>query len=167
MVQYFDPDWIVYVFVSVITSNLRLHIFSGKKKEVLYCAVCGKELGRYKYKPREEWNMEGLLCADCHIEKTKEFMLQPEEDEKCAVCGKQITQKEDKNKPKWQWQMESGTLVCKECYQKKDESYNKKMNFCVLCNGKLGVFFYHPKPDWHIEGNLCRKCWDNQNSARQ
>jgi hypothetical protein len=151
----------------VQASNLRLHIFSGKKKEALHCAVCGKELGRYKYKPKEEWNMEGLLCADCHIEKTKEFMLRPDEEDKCAVCGKEITEQQDRNKPRWQWEMESDTLVCKACYQKKDTSYNKKMNFCTICNGKLGMFFYHPKPDWHMEGNLCRKCWDRQNDARR
>ena len=140
-----------------------MRIFNKKNDEELQrCAVCNKELGRYKYKPNEEWNIEGLLCSDCHIEKTKEFLLK-EEEQNCAVCGKVITHKEDKNKPKWQWEMESGTLLCKACFDKKDTIYNKKMNFCAMCNGKLGMFFYHPKPAWHIEANLCRRCWDNQN----
>jgi hypothetical protein len=142
-----------------------LRIFSKKNdKELPRCAVCNKELGRYKYKPNEDWNIEGLLCSNCHIEKTKEFLLK-EEEQNCAICDKVITHKEDKNKPKWQWEMESGTLLCKECFEKKDITYNKKMNFCAICNGKLGMFFYHPKPAWHIEGNLCRKCWDKQNDT--
>jgi hypothetical protein len=143
---------------------LQLHIFGKKNDKVLHCVVCGKELGRYKYKPNEDWNLDGLLCSDCHIEKTKEFMLKQEE-EKCAVCDKEIIEKEDRNKPKWQWEMESGVLLCKACFQKKDSDYNKRMNSCAICNGKLGMFFYHPKPAWHIEGNLCRKCWDKQNNT--
>jgi hypothetical protein len=104
-----------------------------------------------------------MLCADCHIEKTREYMLKQEEaPDICAMCGKEIT--EDSHKPKWQWEMESGTLLCKSCFQKKDVDYNKKVNFCAICNGKLGMFYYHPKPAWHIEGNLCRKCWDIQNN---
>jgi hypothetical protein len=142
-----------------------LHIF-GKKKEVLYCAVCNKELGKYKYKPKEEWNMNGFLCGDCHIEKTKEFITKEQEEiDRCALCNKELTDNEDKNKPRWQWEMESGTLLCKTCFEKKEATYNKKMNFCVMCNGKLGMFFYHPKPAWNIEGNLCRKCWDSQNHS--
>jgi hypothetical protein len=40
------------------------------------------------------------------------------------------------------------------------------MNFCVMCNCKLGMFYYHPKPAWKIEGNLCRKCWDECNKKK-
>jgi hypothetical protein len=142
-----------------------LHIFGKKNdKATVHCAVCNKELGRYKYKPNEEWDIDGLLCGDCHIEKTKEFILK-QEVENCALCGKELIEKEDKNKAKWQWEMESGTLLCVTCFQKKDTEYSKRMNFCSICNGKLGMFFYHPKPAWHIEGNLCRKCWDKQNNT--
>jgi hypothetical protein len=137
------------------------------KKEVQYCAVCNRELGKYKYRPGKGWNMQGLLCSDCHIEKTKEFMMRDqsvdEAPDTCAVCGKEITSDDDRNKPKWQWEMESGVLVCNACYKKKDDSYNKKMNFCSVCNSRLGLIFYHPKPVWKIEGNLCRKCWDDRN----
>jgi len=143
---------------------LSLHIFGKKNQETYHCVICNKELGRYKYKPNKEWNIDGLLCSDCHIEKTKEFILKQEEHV-CAVCGKRIIQSEDKNKAKWQWEMESGYL-CKSCFEKKDAEYNKKMNFCAVCNGKLGMFFYHPKLTWHIEGNLCRKCWDEHNNMR-
>ena len=134
-----------------------MHIFA--KKQIVSCAICGKELGRHRYKPGEEWGIEGLLCGNCHIEKTREFMIRQEETpDKCVMC-KEIV--EDGQKPKWQWEMESGTLLCKSCYQKKDADHNKKTNFCAVCSGKLSMFYYHPKPAWHIQGNLCRKCWDN------
>ncbi len=143
-----------------------MHNIFGKK-EILHCTVCNKELARHKYRPAKEWKMEGVLCADCHIEKTKEFMLLQQQEESapelCAICRREIKSDEDRNKPRWQWDMESGSLVCRECYQKKDTDHSKKMNFCSSCNSKLGMFYYHPKTEWKIEGNLCRKCWDEQN----
>ncbi|MGI0029031.1 MAG: hypothetical protein ACREAQ_04870 [Nitrososphaera sp.] len=112
--------------------------------------------------------MEGLLCADCHMDKTKEFVLSQQRAEQapvtCGICGKVIVSDEDRNKPKWQWGIESDRIVCNPCYQKRDAEYSKRMNYCALCNGRLGMFFYHPKPEWKIEGNLCRKCWDGRNS---
>lgn len=139
-----------------------MHIFG--KKQVMNCAVCGKELGRHRYKPAEEWGIQGQLCSGCHVEKTREFMLrQEEEHDICAMCGKEIAG--EVQKPKWQWEMEQGTLLCKPCFQQKDAGYIKKANFCAICNGKLGMFYYHPKPAWRIEGNLCRKCWDSKNSG--
>jgi hypothetical protein len=142
-----------------------LNIFG--KKQIVRCSVCNKELGRHKYRPAKEWNIGGLLCADCHIDKTKDFMERQQrlekESNKCAVCAREISSEEDRNKPKWQWEMESGVLVCKTCYQKKDAEYNKRISFCAACNGKLELFFYHPKPSWKIEGNLCRRCWDGRN----
>jgi uncharacterized CHY-type Zn-finger protein len=139
-----------------------LHIFG--KKQVVHCTICGKELGRHKYRPSEEWGIEGMLCGSCHLEKTKDFILkQKEAPETCAICKKELDD-ENLNKPKWKWEMESGTVLCNNCYQKKDEDYNKKLNFCAVCNSKLGLFFYHPKPAWQINGNLCRECWDRQNN---
>ncbi len=112
--------------------------------------------------------MEGMLCGNCHLEKTKDFILrQKQMQDRCAICKKELANRgddEDRYKPRWQWEMDSGTLLCKSCYQKKDNDYNKKMNFCTICNGKLGFFFYHPKPAWNIQGNLCRNCWDRQNN---
>jgi uncharacterized CHY-type Zn-finger protein len=144
-----------------------LHIFG--KKQVIYCAVCGKELGRHKYKPSEGWGIDGMLCGSCHLEKTKEFMLKQKEiPDICAICKKELTDHGDDDagryKPRWQWEMESGTLLCKSCYKKMEAKYNKKLNFCAICNSKLGFFFYHPRPAWQIEGNLCRNCWDRQNN---
>jgi uncharacterized CHY-type Zn-finger protein len=120
-----------------------LHIFG--KNQVVHCAICGKELGRHKYKPSEEWGIEGMLCGSCHLEKTKEFILEQKEiiPDICAICKKELAD-EDRNKPKWQWEMESGSLLCKSCYQKKDADHNKKLNFCAVCSGKLGLFFLPP-----------------------
>jgi hypothetical protein len=138
----------------------------GRKEEAL-CALCSKQLGRHRYKPAKEWNLSGVLCADCHIDKTKEFLEKEQAErnapDRCAVCRKEITSDADKNKPKWQWEMDLDLVVCKSCYERKDRDHNRKMNYCTKCNGKLGTFFYHPKPAWKIEGNLCRRCWDEQN----
>jgi len=157
-----------YVFVPLqATIDRRLHNIFGKK-QVVHCAVCNVELGRHKYRPAKEWNMDGQLCADCHIEKTKEFMLAQqravEAPDTCANCGKEILSAEDRNKPKWQWDMASGLFLCHPCYLKKDAEHGKKMNSCAACGGKLALIFYHPKPSWKIQGNLCRKCWDAHNS---
>jgi hypothetical protein len=149
-------------------SSTVLPIF--KKKEILHCTICSKEL-KHKYKPPDDWNIGGFLCADCHIEKTKEFVLKKQEEktridqtpEKCARCEKPLLLEIDKNKAKWQWNMEPGSSLCKNCYDKKELEYHKKINFCALCNKKIGFIRYNPKPAWHIEGQLCRECWDNQN----
>jgi uncharacterized CHY-type Zn-finger protein len=137
------------------------------KKEDVFCAVCSKQLGRHRYRPAKEWDVSGLLCSDCHIDKGREFIEKQNAEQnapdRCANCQKEITLDEDRNKPKWQWDMDSGLLVCKVCYQKRDVDHNKKINFCSSCNAKLGMFFYHPKPAWKLEGNLCRRCWDERN----
>lgn len=146
----------------------QLRKIFGSKEPVL-CAVCNKELGRYRYKPAKEWGISGMLCADCHIDKTKAFVemenARKDEPEHCAICQKALTEEHDRNKPKWQWEMESGVLVCRDCYDKTESQYTQKMNFCSSCKGKLGMFFYHPKPAWKVEGNLCRECWDRYNKA--
>ena len=153
-------------------SSSALRLFA--KKATLHCANCNKEL-RHKYKPPEEWNISGFLCTDCHIEKTKEFVLKKQEEKRrleegpvdCAICGKQIVSKGEGSRPKWQWNMESGIIVCKNCYQNKEADHDKKLNFCVRCNKKMGFIRYNPKPSWKIEGQLCRGCWDKQNQVRK
>lgn len=155
----------VYIFLFLRCLILDLHLFG--KRQVVNCAVCGRELGRHKYKPSEEWGIEGMLCGVCHVEKTKEeFKLEEKEEipDVCAICKKELADNQDRYKPRWQWEMESGTLLCKSCYQKKDADYNKKLNSCAICSCKLGLFYYHPKPAWKIDGNVCRKCWDRRNN---
>jgi hypothetical protein len=145
-----------------------LHIFG--KKEALYCTNCNVKL-KHKYKPQAEWKIQGLLCAECHIEKTKEFILKKQDEKKrieeapteCTICKKEIVLEIDKKKPRWQWNMESGSMLCKNCYNNKEADYDKKLNFCAICNKKMGFIRYNPKPKWEIEGQLCRECWDKRN----
>jgi predicted transposase YbfD/YdcC len=53
-------------------------------------------------------------------------------------------------------------LLCKKCFDKKEESHGQKKNFCSLCAGKMGLIRYNPKGHWKIEGQLCRRCWDEK-----
>ena len=39
--------------------------------------------------------------------------------------------------------------------------FNHKKEFCSQCSVKLGFFRYKPKPDWKMDGQLCRNCWDS------
>ena len=129
-------------------------LFSRKP---VFCAVCNKQL-THKHKPKKEWGMKGLLCGDCHFDKSKEYfegkIMQP-----CVECGitKKITNLWE---PRWQWEMEG--LLCKECFDKKEEDHAKKKNFCALCGGKIGLIRYNAKGNWKIEGQLCRNCWDKK-----
>jgi len=52
--------------------------------------------------------------------------------------------------------------LCKECFDKKEEDYIKKKNFCSLCGGKMGLIRFNPKGNWKVEGQLCRTCWDEK-----
>ena len=144
-----------------------------RKKEVLRCSSCDKALN-HSYKPRPEWEIEGLFCSSCHIEKTKEFILrqQVEKDKLaqapdiCSLCKKELVLDTDKNKPRWQWNMERGSMLCNSCFEKQALDYEKKLNYCTLCSTRLAFIRYNPKPKWNIQGQLCRKCWDKQNQIK-
>ena len=148
-----------------------MHLF--RKKETLRCSNCDKVLS-HKYKPRPEWEVRGFLCSTCHIEMTKEFILRQQEEKSrlkqaldiCSVCKKELSLETDKNKPRWQWNMEHGSILCKSCYERKALDYEKKLNYCTLCNSRMGFIRYNPKPKWNIDGQLCRKCWDKQRDIR-
>lgn len=120
--------------------------------------------------------MQGLLCSDCHIEKTRDFVLRAEEEKKreleqkekedrtCDRCNNMIALDTDKKKPEWKWNMDNVKVLCPQCYEKTEADFNKKLNFCAVCNIKMGFIRYNPKPKWRIDGQLCRRCWDEQNS---
>ena len=137
-----------------------------QKKKNIHCTICNKEL-KYKYKAAKEWNIEGYLCADCHIDKTKEFITKKQQYEEtpdnCVICEKEIESESEKKKPRWQWNMASGSLLCSDCFEKKELSYDKRLNFCSMCNKKIGFIRYNPKPKWKIDGQLCKNCWDKTN----
>ena len=136
------------------------------KKEALHCSVCNRELG-HKYKPGKSWNIQGYLCGDCHVEKTKEFILKEQEEknqpDRCAICKTEIEEGIVK-KARWQWNLEAGALVCDSCFQAKDLEYERTLNYCSVCNTKMGFVRYNPKPTWNLKGQLCRKCWDQRNA---
>jgi hypothetical protein len=50
--------------------------------------------------------------------------------------------------------------LCKECFDRKEERFIRKKDYCALCDAKIGIIRYNPKRKWNIDGQLCRKCWD-------
>ena len=125
-----------------------------------FCVICQKEL-KHKHKPKKEWNIEGLLCGDCHMDKMRQY-FEGTMTQNCGVCKskKKIT---DLWEPRWQWEMEG--LLCKSCFDKKEKIFSEEKEFCSICGAKLSFFRYTPKSKWKVTGNLCRKCWDS-NKAR-
>jgi hypothetical protein len=151
--------------------------FGKKHKDArfLRCVSCNKELGRHKYKPSPEWNMQGLLCSDCHVDKTRDFTLKAEADKRqeleqkdreertCNLCNSLINLDSDKKRPDWRWNMDSGIVFCPQCYDKSEAEFTRKLNFCAICGKKIGFIRYNPKRKWAIDGQLCRRCWDERN----
>lgn len=152
----------------------------ARNRDKAHCAICNKELSKFKYKPRKEWNMVGSLCGDCHIKKTLEFSGENEDEGrgewqdrgekkeqtplKCGVCNREVTSEMEQIRPKWKWNMDTNLILCKRCYTRKDLEHEKRINYCSLCGSKMSFFRYNPKPKWKIEGQLCRRCWDNSNA---
>lgn len=126
-------------------------------KEPTFCAICKKEL-KHKNKPKKEWNIDGFLCGECHMNKMREY-FEGTMTQTCKNCGvkKKIT---DLWEPRWQWELEG--LLCKDCFDKQEKDFTAKKEFCSQCGAKLGFFRYNPKSQWKIEGQLCKKCWDSQ-----
>ncbi len=126
-------------------------------KKPTYCTICNKEL-THKHKPKKEWNVTGMLCGDCHFDKSKEY-YEGKVRQACVSCGitKIISELWE---PRWQWDMEG--LLCKECFDKKEESFEVKKKFCAICGATMGFIRHNPKSKWAIEGQLCGKCWDEK-----
>ena len=117
-------------------------IFSQKPS---FCTICKKQL-THKHKPKKEWNVNGPLCADCHLDKMKEH-YEGTVKQKCISCGvtKKIT---DLWEPRWQWDMEG--LLCKNCFDQKEKDFNTKKEFCSICGAKLNFFRYNAKSKFKI-----------------
>ena len=143
------------------------------KKKQEYCILCKREL-QHKYKPHKEWKISGMLCSDCHIIKTKEYIAKQQiekekqeiESNTCSFCSRQIKSDAEQVKPRWQWNLERGTIICKNCFEKKDKEFEKERNYCSICGTNLRFIRYNPKPKWNISGQLCRKCWDQRNEIQ-
>ena len=80
----------------------------------------------------------------------------------CDECKKKLD--EEGKRPHWKWNFDRNLRFCEKCYKIKGDDYEKLMNYCIICNSKLGFIRYNPKPKWKIKGQLCRKCWDNKNT---
>lgn len=115
-----------------------------------------------------------MLCSDCHILKTKEYLvknqLEKEKQERelntCSMCSLHIKSELEKVKPRWQWNLERGSILCNNCYEKKEKEFEKERNYCSICKTNLKFFRYNPKPNWNIRGQLCRNCWDRRNEIQ-
>ena len=144
------------------------------------CAVCNRELLKFRYRPRNEWNIHGMICGDCHVMKSMEYSGRSEtsgdkkrndliEDEKkispkCGGCNSDIDSGSEHYRTKWQWNLDTSLILCKRCYSLKSKEYEKRINYCAVCGNKMSFFRYNPKPKWKIGGQLCRRCWDNSNT---
>jgi len=144
------------------------------------CAVCNRELLKFRYRPRNEWNIHGMICGDCHVMKSMEYSGRSEtsgdkkrndliEDEKkispkCGGCNSETDSGSEQFRPKWQWNLDTSLILCKRCYSLKSKEYEKRINYCAVCGNKMSFFRYNPKPKWKIGGQLCRRCWDNSNT---
>ena len=144
------------------------------------CAVCNREIIKFRYRPRNEWNIHGMLCGDCHVMKSMEYSGHSEtngdkkrhdmiEDKKetspkCGGCNGDINSDSEHFRPKWQWNLDTNLILCKRCYSLKTKEYEKRINYCAVCGNKMSFVRYNPKPKWKIDGQLCRRCWDNSNT---
>ena len=65
--------------------------------------------------------------------------------------------------------LSSVSISGEKVYTGSNFKWKKKMqkdvvSFSALCEGKMGLIRYNPKGKWKIEGQLCRKCWDEKKS---
>ena len=151
-----------------------------RNKDKEQCAICNKELKKFRYKPRDEWDIRGMLCGDCHVMKSMEYSGRTdgreiknrhdtveegkEDSPKCGICNAKIGSASEPLKPKLQWNFDANLILCKRCYILKSKEYEKRINYCAVCGNKMPFFRYNPKPKWKIDGQLCRRCWDDSNS---
>ena len=54
-------------------------------RDPTYCAICNKEL-KHKHKPKKEWNIDGYLCAECHMDKMRDF-YEGTMTQNCVQCS--------------------------------------------------------------------------------
>ena len=162
-----------------ILYKYKIHFFTGYSKKYCLqfrkpqiCSLCKKDL-KFKYKPEKSWNITGYLCSDCHMKSAREFSVKQQEEKEqlikkqnqCFICHK-IVDPEKKKKSRWQWGLESDAFLCENCFNQREQDYERRVNFCVKCGKKIGFIRYNPKPQWKIDGQLCRKCWDTINESQ-
>jgi hypothetical protein len=45
------------------------------------CALCGVELGSFKYRPMDKWNLSGMLCSRCYDKRLTDHYIAPDRRE--------------------------------------------------------------------------------------
>lgn len=45
------------------------------------CALCGSELGAFRYNPMPQWNVSGMLCSQCYDKKLLDQYIAPDRRE--------------------------------------------------------------------------------------
>ncbi|MDE1815462.1 MAG: hypothetical protein KGI11_02765 [Thaumarchaeota archaeon] len=126
-------------------------LFSKKKTP---CAICKKEVS-HTHKPKNSWNVNGLLCGNCYVDLMEKY-FENDNDDKCTLCG-DTPGSFNLWKPKKEWEV-TGWL-CKPCFDQKEKQDNDLKNFCCLCGAKIGFVSYSPKKEWNMKGSLCKNCW--------
>lgn len=80
----------------------------------------------------------------------------------CKFCNEKLDK--DWKNPHWKWNIDNNIKICSNCYNLKEKEYQRYLNYCNICNSKLKFIRYNPKPEWKMQGQLCRKCWDIKNN---
>ncbi len=127
-------------------------LFSKKKT---LCSVCKKEVS-HTHKPKNTWNVDGLLCGNCYVDLL-EKNFEVDDGDRCTLCGA-TPGSFSLWKPKKEWELRG--WLCKPCFDKKEKQDNDLKNFCCLCKAKIGLVSYSPKKEWDIKGYMCKSCWD-------
>jgi hypothetical protein len=42
------------------------------------CALCGADLGEFRYSPMPQWSISGMLCSQCYDKKLTEHYIAPD-----------------------------------------------------------------------------------------
>ncbi len=122
-------------------------------------------------------NNEKNLKDNSHTDNNTEKIVNENEDNKdveggkaeprltCNGCKEKLD--DEGKRPHWKWNFDRNLRFCEKCYKIKEDDYEKLINYCIICNSKLGFIRYNPKPKWKIKGQRCRKCWDNKNTKQE
>ena len=45
------------------------------------CALCGANLGEFRYRPMPQWSVSGLLCGQCYDKRLSDHYIAPDRRE--------------------------------------------------------------------------------------
>ena len=123
-----------------------------------------KENGNDKKRQNHLGNLQNISEIGTEIGKDTQVDPNPA-SVFCSFCQCEV--KANGLQANWKWNLEPNTLLCSECYTKKANEYERRINYCNSCQKKLGFIRYNPKPIWKLSGQMCRRCWDSKNVFEQ